>query len=65
MLYTSLREPSMDWTDIEMLCAKVAELALRLPAQLVEEVERDGLLRAGNRIVWHLGDGPSVTLMAG
>ncbi len=65
MLYTSLREPLLDWTDIATLRAKVAELGLQLPAKLVDEVEGDGLRRAGNRIVRHLVDGPPVTLMAG
>ena len=65
MLYTSLQEPLLDWTDIATLRAKVAELGLRLPAQLVDEVEGDGRRRAGNRIVRHLADGPPVTLLAG
>ncbi|GIX54427.1 hypothetical protein ACU6VJ_11035 [Sphaerotilus sulfidivorans] len=65
MLYTSLQEPLLDWTDIATLRTKVAELGLRLPAQLVDEIERDGLRRAGNRIVRHPVDGPPVTLMAG
>jgi hypothetical protein len=65
MLYTSLQEPLLDWTDIATLRAKVAELGLRLPAQLVDEVEGDGHRRAGNRIVRHMVDGPAVTLLAG
>jgi hypothetical protein len=65
MLYTSLQEPLLDWTDIATLRAKVAELGLRLPAQLVDEVEADGHRSAGNRIVRHLADGPPVTLLAG
>ena len=44
---------------------QVAELGLRLPAKLVDEVEGDGRRRAGNRIVRHLADGPPVTLLAG
>jgi hypothetical protein len=31
---------------------------------LVDEVEADGLRRAGNRIVRHLSDGPPITLLA-
>ena len=62
MLYTSLQEPLLDWTDIATLRSKVAELGLRLPAQLVDG---DGRRRAGNRIVRHLADGPPVTLLAG
>jgi len=65
MLYTSLQEPLLDWTDIATLRAKVAELGLRLPAQLVDEVEGDGRRHAGNCIVRHLADGPPVTLLAG
>ena len=65
MLYTSLQEPLLDWTDIATLRSKVAELGLRLPAQLVDEVERDGRRRAGNRIVRHFAEGPSDTLMVG
>ena len=65
VLYTSLQEPLLDWTDIATLRTKVAELGLRLPAKLVDEVEGDGRRRAGNRIVRHLADGPPVTLLAG
>jgi hypothetical protein len=65
MLYTSLQEPLLDWTDIATLRTKIAELGLRLPAKLVDEVADDGRRRAGNRIVRHLTDGPPVTLMAG
>jgi len=65
MLYTSLQEPLLDWTDIATLRTKVAELGLRLPAKLVDEVEGDGRRRAGNRIVRHKVNGPSVTLMLG
>ena len=65
MLYTSLQEPLLDWTDIATLRTKVAELGLRLPAQLVDEVEGDGRRRAGNRIVRHVADGPPITLVAG
>jgi hypothetical protein len=65
MLYTSLQEPLLDWTDTATLRAKVAELGLRLPAQLVDEVEADGHRSAGNRIVRHLADGRPVTLLAG
>jgi hypothetical protein len=43
MLYTSLQEPLLDWTDIATLRTKVAELGLRLPAKLLDEVEGDGL----------------------
>jgi len=65
MLYTSLQEPRLDWTDIGTLRTKVAKIGLWLPAQLVDEVEGDGRRRAGNRIVRHLADGPAVTLMSG
>jgi hypothetical protein len=65
MLDTSLHEPLLDWTDIATLCTKVAELGLRLPALLVDEVQGDGRRRAGNRIVRHSTDGPPVTLLAG
>jgi hypothetical protein len=65
MLYTSLQEPLLDWTDIATLRTKVAELGLRLPAQLVDEVRGDDRRRAGNRIVRHSTDGPPVILLAG
>lgn len=64
MLYTSLQEPLLDWTDIATLRVKVADLGLQLPTQLLDEVEADGLRRAGNRIVRHLSDGPPITLLA-
>jgi hypothetical protein len=65
MLYTSLQEPLLDWTDIATLRAKVADLGLRLPSLMLCAVESDGLRLAGNRIVRHDADGPPVTLMVG
>lgn len=65
MLYTSLQEPGLDWTDIATLRAKVVGLGLQLTEQLVEEVEGDGLGRAGNRIVRHPAEEPPVTPLAG
>ena len=65
MLYTSLQEPLLDWTDIATLRVKVADLGLQLPTQLLDEVEADGLRRAGNRIVRHTVNGPPMTLLAG
>ena len=65
MLYTSLQEPLLDWTDIATLRVKVADLGLQLPTQLLDEVEADGLRRAGNRIVRHTANGPRMTLVAG
>lgn len=64
MLYTSLQEPLLDWTDIATLRVKVADLGLQLPTQLLDEVEADGLRRAGNRIVRHTANGPPMTLLA-
>ena len=65
MLYTSLQEPLLDWTDIATLRTKVADLGLQLPTQLLDEVEADGLRRAGNRIARHTVKGPPTTLVAG
>ena len=65
MLYTSLQEPLLDWTDIATLRSKVADLGLRLPTQLLDEVEADGLRRAGNRIGRHTANGQPMTLVAG
>ncbi|GAP34120.1 hypothetical protein ABXN37_02920 [Piscinibacter sakaiensis] len=65
MLYTSLQEPLLDWTDIATLRVKVADLGLQLPTQLLDEVEADGLRRAGNRIVRHTANGQPMTLVAG
>ena len=65
VLYTSLRDPLLDWTDIATLRTKVAALGLRLPAKLVDEVEGDGRRRAGNRVVRHTANGPLTTLVAG
>jgi hypothetical protein len=65
MLYTSLQEPLLDWTDIATLRGKVGELGLQLPSLMLCEVESDGLQVAGNRIVRHDADGPPVTLMVG
>lgn len=65
MLYTSLQEPLLDWTEIATLRVKVADLGLQLPTQLLDEVGADGLRRAGNRIVRHTANGQLMTLVAG
>tara|TARA_B100001105_G_scaffold99112_1_gene79202 strand:+ start:451 stop:762 length:312 start_codon:yes stop_codon:yes gene_type:complete len=65
VIYTSLREPLLDWTAIATLRGKVAELGLQLPSTILGEVESDGLRLAGNRIVRHAADGTPVTLMVG
>lgn len=65
VVYTSLHEPLLEWADIATLRTKVAELGLRLPAQMVDQIESDGRRHAGNRIVRHQADGPAVTLMTG
>ena len=58
VLYTSLQEPARDWTDINTVADKLAELAINVPISLLEAVYLDQLFNVGNRVAWHHNDPP-------
>ena len=64
VLYTSLHEPAQDWTDINTLASKLAELAIDVPTSLLEAVYLDQLFNVGNRVVWHRSDQPQPASLA-
>jgi len=51
IVYTSLHEPWLDWTDLQTLALRVGQLRLELPPTLLPEVRTDAANSAGNRIV--------------
>ena len=53
LLYSSMHESHRDWTDIDAVASKLAELGIEVPATLLEAVYLDQLLGVGNRIAWH------------
>lgn len=65
VLYSSLREPQRDWTDINTVSDKLTELGIEVPDSLLEAVYLDQLFHAGNRMVRHHIDRPPEVLLAG
>ncbi len=63
--YSNLQEPQLDWTDINVVAAKLAELGIGVPDSLLEAVYLDQLFQAGNLVVWHHADRPAEILLAG
>lgn len=53
ILYSSLEEPRHDWTDINTVASKLAELDIQVPDRLLEAVYLDQLFHAGNRMARH------------
>ena len=53
VLYDSLHEPALDWTDIDTVANKLMEFGVDVPETLLEAVYLDQLFKVGNRIVWH------------
>jgi len=65
VLYDSLHEPALDWSDIGTLTDKLVTLGIAVPDSLIEEVYLDQCFNAGNRVVRHHIDQPPEVLMAG
>jgi len=65
ILYSSLDKPQHDWTDINTVEDKLAELGIEVPDSLLEAVYLDQLLHAGNRMVRHHLKQPPEVLLAG
>lgn len=65
VLYSSLHEPQLDWTNINTVSDKLTELGIKVPDSLLEGVSMDQLFHAGNRMVRHHIDRPPEVLLAG
>ena len=63
--YSSLQEPQLDWTDINVVAAKLAELGIEVPDSLLEAAYLDQLFQVGNLVVRHHADRPAEILLAG
>lgn len=53
VLYSSIHEPRLDWTDINTVSAKLAELGIEVPDSLLEAVYLDQIFHVGNLVVRH------------
>lgn len=53
IVYDSLHEPSLDWTDIGTLTEKLSNLEICLPKEMIEAVYLDQRFNAGNTVVGH------------
>lgn len=63
--YSSLQDPKLDWTDINVLAAKLAELGIDLPGSLLEAVYLDQLFQVRNLVARHHVDRPAEILLPG
>ncbi|WP_038214443.1 hypothetical protein [Xenophilus azovorans] len=64
-VYDSLRDPGLDWTDINTVADQLAALGIEPPASLIEGIFLDQCLNAGNRMVEHHLDRAPVVLHTG
>lgn len=62
MLYDSLSEPKLDWTDINTVADKLEALGIEAPASLIEGIFLDQCLEVGNLVVEHHFDEPPTLL---
>lgn len=65
VVYSSLHDPQRAWRAFQTLNEVVAELGLNLPPGLLDAVNHDQAMNAGNRIVVHRFDRPPELLLAG
>jgi len=65
LLYSSLSEPKLDWTDINTVADKLTALGIEPPDSLLEGVFMDQCLDIGNLMVEHHFDRPPTLLYAG
>lgn len=65
LIYDSLLELRLDWTDINTVTDKLAALGIEVPASMIEQVYLDQCFNAGNRLVEHHADRPPTVLYAG
>lgn len=57
ILYSNLDEPNPFGLSLDSFKAKLAELGIKVPESMFQQVEIDRRNRAGNREVWHSADG--------
>lgn len=65
VLYSSIYEPNLDWTDINTVSDKLIELGIVVPGSLLEAVYLDQLFHVGNLVARHHVDQPPEVLLAG
>jgi hypothetical protein len=63
--YSSLHDPQLDWTDINVVAAKLTEFGIDVPGSLLEAVYLDQLFQVGNLVARHHVDRPAEILPAG
>lgn len=56
IVYDSLHEPGLDWTDIGTLTEKLSKLEICVPKALIDAVYLDQRFNAGNTVVEHYVD---------
>jgi len=64
IVYDSLHEPSLDWTNIGTLTEKLCKLEICAPKELIEAVYLDQRFNAGNTVVGHHVDQTPATKAA-
>jgi len=62
--YSSLQDPQIDWTDINVVAAKLTDLGIEVPRCLIEAVYLDQLFQVGNLVARHYVDRPAEILLA-
>ena len=65
LIYDSLLQLRLDWTDINTVADKLAALGIEVPASMIEQIYLDQCFNAGNRLVEHHVDRPPTVLYAG
>lgn len=65
VLYSSIHEPGLDWTDINTVSAKLTELGIEVPDSLLEAIYLDQIFQVGNLVVQHHHDQPPEVLLVG
>ncbi|MFZ2973896.1 MAG: hypothetical protein WA049_14775 [Ferribacterium limneticum] len=53
IVYDSLHEPGLDWTNIDTLTEKLGNLEICVPNEMIEAVYLDQRFNAGNIVVGH------------
>jgi hypothetical protein len=65
LVYASLHEPWLDWTDVQTLAVRMQQLGIQVPETLLPEPSADAASNAGNRIVRHEEHGRPTVLLEG
>ncbi|UEC01677.1 hypothetical protein [Burkholderia vietnamiensis] len=64
LIYDSLREPRLDWTDINTVADRLTALGIEVPGSMIEQIYLDQCFNVGNRVVEHHADQPPTVLHA-